>query len=146
MRKCLFLQLHNVVCSSDDYFEQKINYAGAIDLSSLQKTTVAMHMFSPAKAQEEYCRMAPSIARESMLRWCRGVRRCFEHEYLRQPTHNNIVSQMTANQDRGWPGMFGSIDSMHWKWKLCPIALQWSYQDKNKNRSIILEAVCDYML
>ena len=50
------------------------------------------------------------------------------------------------NQDRGWPCIFGSINCMHWKWKLCPVALQWSYQDKNKNRSIILEVVCDYRL
>ena len=28
-----------------------------------------------------------------MLRWCRGVRKCFELEYLRQPTHQNIVTQ-----------------------------------------------------
>jgi hypothetical protein len=100
MRKCLFLQLHDDVCSSDDYFEQKTNCVGDIGLSSLQKTTATMRMLSlgiPAKAQEEYCRMAPSTARESMLRWCKGVRRCFEHEYLRQPTHNDIVTQMTMN-------------------------------------------------
>ena len=58
--------------------------------------------------------MAPTIARESMLRWCREVRRCFVHEYLRQPTHDDIVTQMTVDQDRGWAGMFGSIDCMHW--------------------------------
>ena len=81
-----------------------------------------------------------------MLRWCKGVRKCFEHEYLCQPTHNDIVSQMTVNQDRGWPSIFGNIDCMHWKWRLCHVALQWSYQDKNKNRSIILEAMCDYRL
>ena len=149
MRRCLFMRLHDAVCSFDDYFEQKTNCAGAVGLSSFQKATAAMRMLSlgtPARAQEEYCRLAPSTAREAMLRWCRGIRACFEEEYLRQPTHNDIVTQMTVNQDRGWPGMFGSIDCMHWKWKLCPVALQWSYQDKNKNRSIILEAVCDYRL
>ena len=149
MRRCLFMRLHDAVCSFDDYFEQKTNCAGAVGLSSFQKATAAMRMLSlgtPARAQEEYCRLAPSTAREAMLRWCRGIRACFEEEYLRQPTHNDIVTQMTVNQDRGWPGMFGSIDCMHWKWKLCPVALQWSYQDKNKNMSIILEAVCDYRL
>ena len=81
-----------------------------------------------------------------MLRWYRGVYRCFEHQYLRQPTREDIVTQTTMNQDRDWLGMFGNIDCMYWKWKLCHVALQWSYQDKNKNRSIILKAVCDYRL
>ena len=98
------------------------------------------------RAQEEYYRMAPSTAREAMLRWSGRIQSCFEQEYLRQPTHNDIVTQMTVNQDREWPGMFGSIDCMHWKWKLCRVVLQWSYQDKNKNKSFILEIVCDYML
>ena len=76
---------------------------------------------------------------------------CFEHECLRQPIRENIVKQMTVNQDMGWLGMFGSIDCMHWKWKLtrllhCLVALQWSYQDKNNNKSIVLEVVCDYRL
>jgi hypothetical protein len=78
----------------------------------LTKTTIAMRMLSlgtPTKAQEEYCRMAPSTAWESMLRWCRGVRRCFEYKYLRQPTREDIITQMTVNHDNGWPGMFGSI-------------------------------------
>ena len=44
--------------------------------------------------------MAPSIAQESMLHWCRGVCRWFEHEYLHPPTHQDIVTQMTMNQDR----------------------------------------------
>ena len=74
------------------------------------------------------------------------VHMCFEHEYLRKPTHEDIVTQMIVNQDRGWPGMFGSIDCMHQKWKLWHVALQWFYQDKNKNKSNILEVLCDYEL
>ena len=54
MQRCLFLRLHDAVCSFDDYFEQKTNYTGAIGLSSLQKATAAMRMLSldtPARAQ-----------------------------------------------------------------------------------------------
>lgn len=50
---------------------KKTNCACVIGLSSLHKTTAAMHMLSfgtLAKAQEEYCRMTPSSIRESMLR------------------------------------------------------------------------------
>ena len=71
MRKYLFLRLHDVMYSSDDYFEQKTNCAGVVGLSSLQKTIAAMCMLSLgtlAKAQEEYFQMAPNTTQESMLR------------------------------------------------------------------------------
>ena len=99
-----------------------------------------------SKAQEEHTRMAESTAQEAMVRWCREVRRCFTEYYLRDPSQNDIVKQMEINHERGWPGMFGSIDCMHWKWKLCPAALQWAFQDKDKKMSIILEAMCNQNL
>ena len=45
-----------------------------------------------------------------------GVRRCFTEYYLQDSSQDDIVKQMEINQERGWPGMFGSIDCMHWKW------------------------------
>jgi hypothetical protein len=45
---------------------------------------------------------------------------------------------------RGWPGMFASLDCMHYEWKNCPVGLQGQYQDRDGDKSIILEAVVDY--
>jgi hypothetical protein len=68
-----------------------------------------------SKAQEEHTRMAKSNAQEAMLRWCKGVRRCFTEYYLRDPSQDDIVKQMEINQERGWSCMFDFIDCMHWK-------------------------------
>ena len=52
----------------------------------------------------------------------------FEDEYLRSPNENNITQILLAfGEKRGFPGMLGSIDCMHWKWKNCPLALQGMY-------------------
>jgi hypothetical protein len=42
--------------------------------------------------------------------------------------------------------MFASLDCMHWTWKNCPVAWQGQFQDKDKNRSVILEAIADQSL
>jgi hypothetical protein len=48
---------------------------------------------------------------------------------------------MEMNEKRGWPGMLGSLDCMHWTWKNCPKSWQGMYCGKSKDATIVLEAV-----
>lgn len=43
----------------------------------------------------------------------------FGDEYLRAPTEDDIKAHIEMNAKRGFPGMFGSMDCMHWFWKVC---------------------------
>jgi hypothetical protein len=45
------------------------------------------------------------------------------------------------NAARGWPGMLGSTDCMHWGWKNCPKAWHEQYCVKSHDPTIVLEAV-----
>jgi hypothetical protein len=72
---------------------------------------------------------------------CAGVVHLYGAEYLRSPTPEDIRRHLEINNKRGFPGMFGSIDCTHWDWGNCPVAHQGQYQDRDGNRSIILEAV-----
>jgi hypothetical protein len=44
---------------------------------------------------------------------------------------------------RGFPGMLGSLDCMHWPWDKCPVALQGQFRGHHKKPTIILEAVAN---
>jgi hypothetical protein len=149
MRRDLFLHIVEKVCAFDPWFIQKCDGVGRLGLSSLQKCTAAIRMLAygiPADATDEYCRTGESTAIEAMKRFTVAIRGCFESHFLRLPTRADFQRQIAINTARGFPGMFGSLDCMHWTWKNCPVAWQGQYQDKDGVRSIILEAIADQSL
>uniref|UniRef100_H3G7G5 DDE Tnp4 domain-containing protein n=1 Tax=Phytophthora ramorum TaxID=164328 RepID=H3G7G5_PHYRM len=50
------------------------------------------------------------------------------------------------NARRGFVGMIGSVDCMHWQWGNCPTALAGQHKGKEKKPTKILETVADYNL
>jgi hypothetical protein len=60
---------------------------------------------------------------------------------LRSPNENDIARLLALGEKRGFPGMLGSLDCMHWKWKNCPSAWQGMYMGHHHTPTIILEAV-----
>jgi hypothetical protein len=53
---------------------------------------------------------------------------------------------LAEGEKRGFPGMLGSIDCMHWKWKNYPDVWQGMYYGYIHKSTIILEAVASYDL
>jgi hypothetical protein len=149
MRRDLFLHIVEQVCAFDPWFIQKRDAAGRPGLSSLQKCTAAIRMLAygiPADATDEYCRTGESTAIEAMKRFTVAVRGCFESTFLRQPSREDFLRQIGINVARGFPGMFGSLDCMHWTWKNCLVVWQGQFQDKDGFQSVILEAIADHSL
>ncbi|XP_042958339.1 uncharacterized protein LOC122293939 [Carya illinoinensis] len=125
MNRDLFLRIHSAVVTHDDYFIQKRDTSGRLGLSSLQKMTAAIRMLAygvTADLMDEYVRIGESTARLSMKKFVKAIVSIFGGEYLRSPTSNDIARLLEVGQRRGFPGMLGSIDCMHWKWKNCPSA------------------------
>lgn len=44
----------------------------------------------------------------------------FGPEYLRPLNENDTTRFLTIVEQRGFFGMFGSVDHIYWKWKICP--------------------------
>ena len=57
---------------------------------------------------------------------------------------NDVARLLQIGQQRGFPGMLGSLDCMHWKWKNCPAGWGGQYSGRSRSPSIILEVVADY--
>ena len=147
MHRHLYLRIMHAVEAHDDYFVQKRNAAGKLGLSCLQNITAAFRMLAygiPADAMDEKIRIAESSIIESLKRFVKAIAEVFEDEYLRSPNDNDTTRLLALGEERGFPGMLGSIDCMHWK--NCPSAWQDMYCGHVHEPTIILEAVASHNL
>ncbi|KAE9356044.1 hypothetical protein PR003_g2524 [Phytophthora rubi] len=90
--------------------------------------------------------MSESTVKNCVRHFCEAVIAVFSPEYFRPPTPSSISELLEENAKRGFVGMVGSIDCMHWGWKICPIEVAGQHKGKEKKLSKVLEAVADYML
>ncbi|XP_038678744.1 putative nuclease HARBI1 [Tripterygium wilfordii] len=149
MSRNLFLRIQAAVEAHDPYFRQKRNAAGKLGLSSLQKITASLRMLAygvTADFMDEYVRIGESTAITSLKKFTRVIISIFGAEYLRSPNSNDIARLLAIGENRGFPGMLGSIDCMHWKWKNCPSAWKGMYTGHIHEPTLILEAVASYDL
>jgi hypothetical protein len=146
MRWSLLLTIMDKVCSRDSYFLQKVDACGLLGLSTHQKITAALRMLCyglAADATDEYYRTSKTTAMLSLKRFCIAIKAEFEGHHLKKPNRANIDEQFSINAARGFPGMFGSLDCMHYICKNCLVAWQGDFGNRAKKKSIILEATAD---
>lgn len=147
MSRSVFARILERVQVQDVYFVQKPDAVGRQGLSAIQKCMAALRQMAygtPADACDEYVRTAETTALVCLKRFCAAVVNAFGDEYLRAPTSADLARLMGVNEARGFPGMLGSLDCTHWRWKNCPKAWAGQYAGKEKEPTIVLEAVADY--
>ncbi|XP_057433763.1 uncharacterized protein LOC130726470 [Lotus japonicus] len=130
MRKHMFLRIVEAISNTDDYFQMRNDATGRMGLSPLQKQTAAIRMLaygSSTDSVDEYVCIGESTARKCMARFVKGINEVFGPEYLRKTNNKDIARLMELGKARGFPGMLGSIDCMHWIWENGPTAWKGQY-------------------
>lgn len=125
MRRELFFRIQKDIESANSYFTQRPDATGRLGIHSLQKMTVALRMLAygvSADSLDEKFLVAESTAIESLKMFCKTIIQLYATQYLREPTNNDIARLFEEGEERGFPGMLGSLDCMHWVWKNCPTA------------------------
>ena len=97
---------------------------------------------APADFVDEYIRIGESTAIECLTNFVQGVNDIFGNEYLRRPNVDDMRRLLKIGELRGFPGMLGSIDCMHWEWKNCLVAWKGQFtRGDHGTPTIMLEAV-----
>jgi len=66
---------------------------------------------------DEYLRIGKTTLHSCMHHFVKTIILLFGDEYLRKLTAEDIQRLLFTGESLGFPGMMGSIDYMHWKWK-----------------------------
>jgi hypothetical protein len=133
----------------DGYFTQKRSASGTLGLHHLQKMIAAMRMLTygiAADGADEYIRSAESTNLESCKKFVIKVCEVFGERYLRSPNEEDTARLLAIGEERGFPGMLGSIDCMHWGWKNCPKKWHGMFKGHANEPTMILEAVASHDL
>ena len=118
MSRSFFLRIQSKVETYESYFIQKRDNSQRLGLSSLQKITAALRMLAygvTADFMDEYVRIGESTAIESLKKFVKVMVDIFSKEYLRSPNNKDITRILANGERRGFLGMLGSIDCIHWK-------------------------------
>jgi hypothetical protein len=144
MSRKLFGQIIEGVRLHDPYYRCKPDATGKLGFFSYQKCSAAIRMLAYKVASDlvdEYMHMSDSTCIEAMYNFCRAIIAVFGKVYLREPNLEDTQRLLSINEKRGFLGMLGSIDCMHWEWKNCPFAWQGQYSGHAEGCTVILEAV-----
>jgi len=142
--RALFLRIVAAVEAHDEYFRQKADAVGRLGASAIQKVVAPFLMLAhgvSADFLDDSVRMGESTIIESFKHFVKAVVNIFSEEYLRAPNAQDTARLLAINKERGFPGMLGSIDCMHWRWEKCPVAWQGVYTGHKNGPTLILEAV-----
>jgi hypothetical protein len=118
MRKSLFLRIVQDVTARNKYFKQKRNAAKKLGFSPIHKCLIALRMLAyggVADALDNTYKMAETTVLKTLMQFVHTVIDVYEKEYLRPPCAHELEVILKQNEARGFPGMVGSINCMHWE-------------------------------
>ncbi|XP_038708565.1 putative nuclease HARBI1 [Tripterygium wilfordii] len=144
MRRELFHRIRADIEVVEPYFQLKYDCTGRAGFTSIQKITAALRILAygnPIDREDEALSIAETTATETVRIFCRTIIDMYSEQYLRSPNERDLIRLIDENKSRGFPGMIGSLDCMHWEWKNCPTAWHGQYVGHYGRPTMVLEAV-----
>ncbi|XP_026410651.1 uncharacterized protein LOC113305874 [Papaver somniferum] len=149
MKREFFLKVKDDLCEMDPESPQGIDALGMPGHSPHMKTLACLGLLATGQSADsidDYVRMGKKTLDKYLKRFVRNIVRLYGGEYLRNPNQDDINRILAENEARGFSGMLGSMDCMHWPWKNYPSSWAGYYASYKGEPTIVLERVDTYDL
>jgi len=143
--RSVFLRIYHAV-KNRPFFAQRINATDIPQAHPLQKVVAAFRVIVYGEAPDrtdEYVRLSASTIAMSVRELLRFIVVEFGPAYMRPRTPAELKRILERNAQRGLSGCTGSLDCSHWEWANCPKAFAGMYQNRHRERFVVMETVCD---
>jgi hypothetical protein len=113
MPKRLFLQICTSVENHNEFFVQKKDAVGKLGIHCQLKVASAIKMLCGNSGNDvAKCsfKVGESTLFQILKEFCQTMIRVFSKKYLRQPTVNDMTKLLAQNEERGFPGMLGTLN------------------------------------
>lgn len=144
MRRALFERIAKQVCAGNTFFQHRRDAAGKLGIHPYMKVIAAFRVLCygcSADSLDENLEISEAVVNRCVDEFCASIIEIYGDHYLRAPTEDDIARLLRENEERGFPGMMGSIDCMKWVWQNCPTAWRGAFRGKEKKPTVVLEAV-----
>jgi len=141
----VFLRIYHAM-KDRTFWVQRVNAMGRPQAHPLQKLVAVFRVLGYGEScdrADEYVRLSSSIISRAVTLFTEFMVDGFSSRCLRPPTRAEIGNILGRNAERGLPGCIGSLDRSHWQWSAFPKGRAGTYQGRNGQRSIVIEAICD---
>jgi Plant transposon protein len=132
------------------FYSGKADCVGNPTASLEAKLLLPLQTLAYGVATHSFClyyQMSKTLAAKSCAMFHKTFLRLYRKKYLKKPNQEDMSRIAKLHETvHGVPGMLGSLDCMHTRWKNCPMAWQGSYKGQKGYPSVVLEAMCDYHL
>jgi hypothetical protein len=111
-----FLSIMHKLSETSPYFCERYDATGRTSLAALQKYTTTLRQLAYGMAVDtidEYLKLGKTTALECLEYYCSDIIEYFGDEFLRCSTVADTQCLLAKAEERGFPGMLGSIDCMH---------------------------------
>jgi len=147
MKKNVSFRIEEALMLHSPFFQKRASASYRDPISPRLKVIAALRMLcygASADSLDEYLQIGKTTTYTCLDSFCEGIYNIFGGEYLREPNENDLTRLLNMADFRNFPGMLGSLDCMHWKWKNCPKALHGTHKGHAMGNTVILEAVASY--
>ncbi|XP_026383230.1 uncharacterized protein LOC113278672 [Papaver somniferum] len=134
MYRPLFLRILSEIVVADPAFDIQVDCTEKLGHSPHMKMYAVMKCLCKgiaADSTDDYVRMGASTVYMYVKRFTRVIVRHFGPRYMRLPTRKDTERLLAENAARGFPGILGSVDCMHFQWKNFSTAWAGSNNDLN---------------
>ncbi|PXF41507.1 Protein ANTAGONIST OF LIKE HETEROCHROMATIN PROTEIN 1 [Gracilariopsis chorda] len=143
--RTIYESIRTRLLQNESFFNELSDCCHVNGASTDQKLCAALRQLSSGATADtlvDYFRLSETTLLKILKHFSKAIVQHFE-EYIRRPTHAELLNIEKQYAKLGFPGCIGCVDCSSWEWARCPVGLQGQFIGKEGRPCVRMETVTD---